>query len=145
LITLICSDYYLLFIYFHFSFYYFYIYSHVYIIWATAHPYPILSSCFPILLKRKPKSNKKDIGFLLVWDKYSYTERLLVVLPCTCVLQPTLVDLYQTSSLLPGPLPIVASASLWWLYLLLYSEHINHIQGFWFSLLFLFLPCIFFS
>jgi hypothetical protein len=39
-----------------------------------------------------------------------------------------LVHLYQTSSLLPGPLPVVASASLRLLYSLLYSEHINHIQ-----------------
>jgi hypothetical protein len=50
------------------------------------------------------------------------------LLPCTCVLKHTLVHLCQTSSLLPSPLPIVASASLRLLYLLLYSEHINHIQ-----------------
>jgi hypothetical protein len=43
-------------------------------------------------------------------------------------LQPTLAHLYQTFSLLPSPLPIVASASLRLLYSLLYSEHINHIQ-----------------
>jgi hypothetical protein len=51
-----------------------------------------------------------------------------VLLPCTCVLQPTLVHLYLTSSLLSGPLPIVASASLRLLYLLLYSKHVNDIQ-----------------
>jgi hypothetical protein len=51
-----------------------------------------------------------------------------VLLPYTCVLQPTLVHLYQTSSLLPSRLPIVAFASLSLLYLVLYSEHINHIQ-----------------
>jgi hypothetical protein len=34
----------------------------------------------------------------------------------------------QTSSILPGLLPIVASASLRLIYLLLYSEHINYIQ-----------------
>jgi hypothetical protein len=72
--------------------------------------------------------NKKDIAFLLVWDEDSYTERFLVLLPCTCVLQPELVHLSQTSSLLPGPLSIVASASLRLLYSLLYSDHINHIQ-----------------
>jgi hypothetical protein len=54
-----------------------------------------------------------------------------VLLPCTCVLQPTLVY-YQTSSLLPSPLPIVVLASLSLLYLFLYSEHINHIQVFGF-------------
>jgi hypothetical protein len=68
------------------------------------------------------------MAFLLVWDKDSHTERFLALLPCTCVLQPTLVHHYQTSSLLSGPLPIVASDSLRLLYSLLYSEHINHIQ-----------------
>jgi hypothetical protein len=48
--------------------------------------------------------------------------------PCTCVLQPTLSHLCWTSSLLPGPLPIVASASLRFLYSLCNSEHISHIQ-----------------
>jgi hypothetical protein len=51
-----------------------------------------------------------------------------VLLPCTCVLQPELIHLYQTSSLLPGPLPIEASVSLRLLYSFLYREHINHIQ-----------------
>jgi hypothetical protein len=72
------------------------------------------------------KDNKKDKVFLLVWDKDSYTERFLVLFPCTCVLQPTLIHVYQTSSLLPGPLPIVASASFRLLYSLLHSKHINH-------------------
>jgi hypothetical protein len=73
------------------------------------------------------RDNKKDIVFFLVWDKDSYIERFLVLLPCTCVLQPTLVHFYQTSSLLLGPLPIVAFANLRLLYLLS-REHINHIQ-----------------
>jgi hypothetical protein len=74
------------------------------------------------------RDNEKDISFLLVWDKDSCTERFLVLLPCTCVFQPTLVHLYQTSSLLPSHLPIVASGRLRFLYSLLYSEHINYIQ-----------------
>jgi hypothetical protein len=61
------------------------------------------------------------------------------LLPCTCVLKPTLVYLCQSSSPLPGPLSIVASVSLRLLCLLLYSEHINHIQG----LGFLPFPCSF--
>jgi hypothetical protein len=69
---------------------------------------------------------------LLVCNKDSYTGRFLVLLPCICVLQSKLFCLYQNSSLLPSPLPIVASASLRLLYLLLYSEHINHIQIFGF-------------
>jgi hypothetical protein len=50
------------------------------------------------------------------------------LLPCTCVLQPELVPLYQTSSLLPGHLPIMTSVSLWLLYYLLYTGHIKHFQ-----------------
>jgi hypothetical protein len=59
--------------------------------------------------------------------KQLYRE-ILALFPCTCVLQPTLVHVYQTSSLLSSSLPIVASASLRLLYSLLYSEHIKHIQ-----------------
>jgi hypothetical protein len=66
--------------------------------------------------------------FLLNWDKDSYTEKCLDLLPCTCVLQSTFVQLHQTSLLLPSALPIVVSSSLRLLYSLLYSEHINHIQ-----------------
>jgi hypothetical protein len=87
------------------------------------------------------RDKKKDISFLLVWDKDSYTERFLVLLPCTCVLQPTLVCFYQTSSLLPGPLPIVSAASLRLLYLFPNSEHINHIQVLGF-LFFLYFSCV---
>jgi hypothetical protein len=61
------------------------------------------------------RHNKKNVAFLLVWNKDSYTEKFLALLPCMCVLQPTLVHLYLTSSLLPSVLPTVASA-------------INHIQ-----------------
>jgi hypothetical protein len=50
------------------------------------------------------------------------------LLPCTYVLQPALVHLYQTSSLLPSSLPIVASASLKLLYSLFYGGHINHFE-----------------
>jgi hypothetical protein len=83
----------------------------------------------PLLLqlcwRENIRDNKKDISLFLVWDKDSYTERFLALLPCICVLQPTLVCFYQTSSLLPGPFPTVASANLRLLYLLLNKEHIN--------------------
>jgi hypothetical protein len=68
------------------------------------------------------------MAFLLVWDKDIYTKRFLALLPCTRVLQLMLVQFYPTSLLFPGPLPIVASANLRLLYLLLNREHINHIQ-----------------
>jgi hypothetical protein len=80
------------------------------------------------LLKRRHSDNKKDIAFLLAWNKDSYTERFLALLPCTCVLQPELTHLYQTSALLPGHLPIVVSVILRLLYLLLYNGHIKHFQ-----------------
>jgi hypothetical protein len=57
-----------------------------------------------------------------------------------CVLQPKLIHLYQTSSLLPGHLPIVTSVTLRLLYSLLYSGHIKHVQvlGFYLSLFLLY-------
>jgi hypothetical protein len=85
---------------------------------------PLLQFCW----RENIIDNKKDIAFLLAWDKDGYIERFLALLPCICVLQPRLIHLYQTSSVLPGPLPIVASASLRLLYSLLYSEHIKHFQ-----------------
>jgi hypothetical protein len=70
--------------------------------------------------------------FWLLCDKDSYTGRFLVLLTSICVLQHKLVHICQTSSPVPNPLPIVASARLRLLYSLLYSDHINHIQGFGF-------------
>jgi hypothetical protein len=106
-----------------------------YIVWAISPPpiplasrqnlfCPLLKFCW----KKNIRDNKKDIAFLLAWDKDSYTERFLALLPCTCVLQPALVQLYQTSSPLPSHLPIVASVSLRLLYLFLYSGYIKHFQ-----------------
>jgi hypothetical protein len=85
----------------------------VYIVWATSPaPSPPTASgknlfC-PLVLwffEEKTCDNKKDLAFLLLWGKDSYTERLLALLPCTCVLQPTLVHVCQTSSLLLVPFP----------------------------------------
>jgi hypothetical protein len=74
------------------------------------------------------------MAFFQVWGKDSYTEKHLALLPCTCVLQPKLVNLYQISSLFPSPFPIVVSASLKLLYSFIYTDHINHIQDFVFLL-----------
>jgi hypothetical protein len=52
---------------------------------------PLLQFCW----RENIRVNKKDIAFLLVWDKDSYTERFLALLPCTCVLQTELVHLYR--------------------------------------------------
>jgi hypothetical protein len=102
----------------------------VYIIWAISPhpPFHLMAHRFCRLVLwfcwRKNIKDKKNIAFLLVWDEDSYTGRFFVLFPCICVLQPKLVH----SSLLPGPLSIVASASLRLLYSLLYSEHINQVQ-----------------
>jgi hypothetical protein len=107
----------------------------IYIVSATPHTHTHTSRqnlFHPFVLqfcrRKNIRDTKKDIVLLLVLDKDSYTERFLALLPCTCVLQTTLVHLCQTSSLLPGPLPIEASANLRLFYLLLYSGHISHIQ-----------------
>jgi hypothetical protein len=94
---------------------------------ASAHNvlHPLFSN---FCCRENIRDRQKDIVFLLVWGNDTYIEKFLALLPLTCVLQPTLVHLYQTSSLLPSPLSIGASASLRLLYLLLYTEHINHIQ-----------------
>jgi hypothetical protein len=86
--------------------------------------YPLLWLCW----QENIRDNKKDISFLLFWDKYSHTDKFLLLLPCTCVLQPTLVLFYLKSLLLPSPLPILASANLRLLYSLLNREHNKHIQ-----------------
>jgi hypothetical protein len=85
---------------------------------------PLLQLCW----REDISDNKKDTVFLLAWDKDNYTERFLALLPRTNVLQPELVHLYQTSSLLPSHLPMVTSVSFRLLYKLLYSWHINHFQ-----------------
>jgi hypothetical protein len=72
------------------------------------------------------------MAFLLVCDNDSFTGRFLMLFPCICVLQPKLVHLYQTFSLLPSPLTIVSYASLRLLYLFLCSKHINYVQVFGF-------------
>jgi hypothetical protein len=74
---------------------------------------------------------------LLVWDKD--TERFLVLLPCTCVLQPRLVHLYQNCLLLACPLglcqfKITLFAPLHW-------AHQPH-SNFRFPSLSLFLLCV---
>jgi hypothetical protein len=99
-------------------FYHFYIYIHVYTLFVPPplqYPASRQTLFCPLLRfswRENIRDNKKDILFLLVCDKDSYTERCLALLPCTCMLQPTLVHFFQTSLLLLGPLPILASAKL---------------------------------
>jgi hypothetical protein len=87
--------------------FFFYILSFLHLLTCVHHlghllsPSALLSSDFV----EKTWDTKKNIAFLQIWDENGYTERFLMLLPCTCVLQPTLVHLYQASSLHPGSLP----------------------------------------
>jgi hypothetical protein len=72
---------------------------------------PLLQFCW-----REKYTIIRKTAFLLVWHKDSDTEKFLALLPCTYVLQPELVHFYQTSSVLPGHIPIVISVSLRLLY-----------------------------
>jgi hypothetical protein len=78
----------------------FYIYSHVYIFFGPFPPSPSFFSAEPVcsfvlqfFWRENIRASKTE--FLPIWDKDSYTERFLALLPCTCVLQPTLVHLYR--------------------------------------------------
>jgi O-antigen ligase len=68
----------------------------VYIIWATSPTSPASGQNLfhPLVLwfcqRKNIKDIKKNIVFLLVWDKASYTGRFLMLFPCLCVLQPKL-------------------------------------------------------
>jgi hypothetical protein len=69
----------------------------------------------PILLKTGHKQQERQSVFAS-WDKDSYTERFLALLPCVSVLQPKLIHLYLTFSLVPNPFPILTSVALRFLY-----------------------------
>jgi hypothetical protein len=110
----------------YFLLFYFLLFIHLficaYIVWAISPPCPLSPSFSPTLLTSRQnlfclllqccwreniRDNKKVIALLLAWIKDNYIERFLELLPCTCVLQPELVHLYQTSTLFPSHLPIV--------------------------------------
>jgi hypothetical protein len=81
---------------------------------------------------------------LLDWDKDSYTERFLALLPCTFYITThigsSIPDLLTTSC----PLPTMAADILRLLYSLLYSEHIKHFKVLGLlSFPYSFLPCTF--
>jgi hypothetical protein len=49
---------------------------------------------FQLCWRENIRDNKKNIAFLLVWDKDSYTERFLVLSPWIYILQLKLVHLF---------------------------------------------------
>jgi hypothetical protein len=85
---------------------------------------PFLQFCW----REDISNNKKDKAIFASWDKDSYTEKFLALLPCTSVLQPELIHLNPTSSLLPSHLPKLTFIILRLLYLLLCSADIKHVQ-----------------
>jgi hypothetical protein len=72
---------------------------------------PLLQFCW----REDINDNKKDMAFLLAWDKDSYIEIPCIAFMHMCI-TTQMVHLYQTSSLFPGPLPIVTSVILRLLY-----------------------------
>jgi hypothetical protein len=50
------------------------------------------------------KDKMRSMRFLLVWDKDSYTGSFLVFFSCIYVLQPQLIYIFQSSSLVHFPL-----------------------------------------
>jgi hypothetical protein len=63
------------------------------------------------------------MAFLLVWDKDQMQGDSLCCFHAHMYYNPQLVHLFQTFTLLLSPYPILASASLRLLYLLLYSGY----------------------
>jgi hypothetical protein len=61
---------------------------------------------------QKRKKKKKNMTFLFVWDKVSYTGSFLVVFPCLHMLYPQLVYLLQLSTFYFSLCLMVVSASL---------------------------------
>jgi hypothetical protein len=70
----------------------------------------------------------KNMTFLLIWDKGSYTGSFLVIFPCMYVLLHQLFYLFYFSSFYLSPFLMVVSDSLRILYSFLYREYINHIH-----------------
>jgi hypothetical protein len=96
-----------------FNRYHFFIYIRVYTLfslYSASDPLPILlqpagKTCSALLFTDFVGEKTSKIiktWFLLVWDKDSYLGRFFVLVPSIYVLPPTLVHLYQTSSLLPS-------------------------------------------
>jgi hypothetical protein len=88
--------------------------------------------CSPIFGRKNIKNKMRNLMFLLVWDKDSYTRSFLLLFSFIHVLLPQFICLFQSSSLFPSPFPIVAPESLKFLYSFLHCEHINHTQVFGF-------------
>jgi hypothetical protein len=103
---------------------------------------PSLSPVLPFCRRKNIKEKKGNMEFLLIWDKDSYTGRFLMLFPCIYILHPQLVHLYQSSLLLISSLPMLAPASLRFLYSFLYTKHINCIQVFFNLLPLHYLPCM---
>jgi hypothetical protein len=110
-----------------FNRYHFSIYIHVYILialyssyypfphqlppptWATP-PHRTSSALLQLCRRKNIKDKKRNTMFVLVFDKESYTGSFFVSFPCIHVRQLQLIHLFQSSLLLPSPLPMVAPA-----------------------------------
>jgi hypothetical protein len=107
------------------------IYLHVYTLFVPPPLFPpvplFCSEAWGVVLqfcrRKNIKDNKKNMVFLLVWDKDSYTEIPSIASMLMCVTTQT-GSFYQSSSLLPSPLPIAAwfCLEVQWIYWLIWEE-----------------------
>jgi hypothetical protein len=99
-----------------------FIYSHVHILFgpflpllptaSSISPQPRLASRQSLFCPFLQFCWREDISVFASWDKDSYTERFLALLPWTNVLQPKLIHLYLTFSPVLDPLPILTPVTL---------------------------------
>jgi hypothetical protein len=122
-------------------FYCFYIYLNVYILYVPPPGQNLLCSLLWLCWSGNIRGNKKDIALLRLWDKYSYSEKFLALIPCTCYCKPCWFISTRPLHYFLVPFPIVFSTSLRLLYSLLNREHINHIEVLGF-LFFTYFSCV---
>jgi hypothetical protein len=112
---------------FKFYFIVFYIYLNVYILFVAPAGQNLLCSLLWLCWRGNIRGNKKDIA-LRLWDKYSYSEKFLALLPCTCYCKPRWFFSTRPLHYFQDPFPIVSSVNLRLLYSLPNREHINYIE-----------------
>jgi hypothetical protein len=70
----------------------------------TPHPAEPVLLVLRFCRRQNIKGKKRNMVFLLVWDKVSYTKSFLVLFPCIYILQLQLIHLLLSFSLPPNSL-----------------------------------------
>jgi hypothetical protein len=74
------------------------------------------SAIFSNFVEEKIQAIIRKKSVFATWDKNSYTQRFLALLPCTSVLQSKLIHFYLTFLLVPDHLPKLTSVIFTLLY-----------------------------